>query len=122
MAKFEFSQPPESLSQAVHEAVGAASVCWENMSGTGVFDDTRAREVAQGLLDYINENYAPRVTSSTDVLAGDLFWYSEWLDGEDLIVEPLRSDLRSHEELVKEFLTLDEQGKAGRSVPRGERP
>lgn len=38
------------LSEAVHQAVGAASVCWERMEGTGVFDDARARQVAAELI------------------------------------------------------------------------
>lgn len=42
-----------TLTAAVYQAVGAASVCWENMSGTGVFDDVRAREVAERLLRFI---------------------------------------------------------------------
>lgn len=44
----------ESLVSVVYQAVGAASVCWENMSGTGVFDDVRAREVAEDLLEKIS--------------------------------------------------------------------
>lgn len=39
-----------ALRTAVFEAVGAASVCWENMSGTGVFDDRRACEIGEALV------------------------------------------------------------------------
>lgn len=42
-----------SLSSAVHQAIGAASVCWENMEGTGIFQEARAREIADALLRYI---------------------------------------------------------------------
>lgn len=53
---FEFDHC-EDLRQAVYEAVGAASVCWESMEGTGVFDTTRASAVADALLQYVNERY-----------------------------------------------------------------
>ena len=48
----------EDLRQAVYQAVGAASVCWESMAGTGVFSTTKACEVADALLQYVNERYA----------------------------------------------------------------
>jgi hypothetical protein len=44
---------PATLTEAVYQTVGAASVCWESMSGTGVFQDHQAREVADDLLDWI---------------------------------------------------------------------
>jgi hypothetical protein len=47
----------DQLSSAVHQALGAASTCWESMAGTGVFDDVRARGVADGLLEWIRDNY-----------------------------------------------------------------
>jgi len=46
----------EDRSAAVHQAVGAASVCWENMSHTGIFDEQQARAVAAGLLAWLDEN------------------------------------------------------------------
>lgn len=53
--------PAEALSRMVHEAVGAASTCWENLEGTGVFQDDRAREVAERLLNQIH-SLAPALT------------------------------------------------------------
>lgn len=54
---FAFQLPsdgePLTLESAVYQAIGAASVCWENMSGTGIFDDTRARAIAEALLEQI---------------------------------------------------------------------
>lgn len=44
---------PESLEQAVQIAVGAASACWENLEGAGVFDDRRATEVSEQLLAWL---------------------------------------------------------------------
>lgn len=59
-----------------------------------------------------------------DPIDTDLFWFSEWLDSEGLMREPIdgeTEDDRSHEQLVRDFLAADERGEAGRSVPRGER-
>jgi len=44
---FDDAETPRS---AIYQAVGAASVCWESMTGTGVFDDKRACEVAEALI------------------------------------------------------------------------
>jgi hypothetical protein len=41
----------ESLTEAVYQAIiGWGSVCWSDMSGTGVFDVVKAREAAEDLL------------------------------------------------------------------------
>lgn len=44
---------PESLEQAVQLAVGAASACWENLSGAGVFQSERALEVSDQLIAWL---------------------------------------------------------------------
>jgi len=49
------------LEETVFEAVGAASACWENLSGAGVFQSEKAIEVANGLLAAIREHYEPVV-------------------------------------------------------------
>jgi hypothetical protein len=41
------------LSEAVHQALGVASVCWEPMDCTGVFDEATARQAAAELLAII---------------------------------------------------------------------
>lgn len=33
------------VERVVGEAVGGGSVCWENMNGTGVFQDQKARKI-----------------------------------------------------------------------------
>lgn len=56
MSAFEFSPEHDGtvpLSTAVFQALGAASVCWESMDGTGVFDSTRAKEIGDALLEVI---------------------------------------------------------------------
>lgn len=40
------------IESAVFEAIGAASVCWESMEGTGVFDSTRAKKIGDELVEY----------------------------------------------------------------------
>jgi hypothetical protein len=39
------------LATSVGAAIGAASVCWESMSGTGLFDSDRARQISSELLE-----------------------------------------------------------------------
>lgn len=43
-----------TLDELAHQAVGAASMCWENVEGAGVFDEEQARFVANGLLVRMN--------------------------------------------------------------------
>lgn len=44
-----------SLSSAVFQALGGASTCWEAIEHAGVFDSTRAKEIGDALLAYIEE-------------------------------------------------------------------
>jgi hypothetical protein len=41
----------QEAAEAVFQAIGTASVCWEDMSGTGVFQDQKASGVARELLE-----------------------------------------------------------------------
>lgn len=45
-----------TLTSAVYQAIGAASVCWENPGGAGVFDSDRAAEIAEALLTEIRRH------------------------------------------------------------------
>lgn len=45
----------EDITQVVFQAVGAGSVCWENMSGTGIFQDDQARNVGDDAVARIHE-------------------------------------------------------------------
>lgn len=47
----------ESLKEAVYQAVGAASVCWDDMEHAGVFQEQQATEVAEDLLSWIREEF-----------------------------------------------------------------
>ena len=42
-----------SLESAVFQALGAASVCWEDMRGTGVFQSDRAKAIGDRLVQFI---------------------------------------------------------------------
>ena len=48
--------PDASLEQAIREAVGTASMCWEHPENAGVFDSTRALWVSNGLIRWIQDN------------------------------------------------------------------
>lgn len=48
---FQFDPPDVGLETAVFQAIGAASMCWEN----GVFHSERAEEIGTALLAKINE-------------------------------------------------------------------
>jgi hypothetical protein len=44
-----------TLEEAVYQALGAASVCWENMEDAGVFDSDRAKMIGDQLMDRIEQ-------------------------------------------------------------------
>jgi hypothetical protein len=51
---------PATLDGVIYEALGAASVCWEDMTGTGEFQERRAREIGEAVLEYIRTHIAHR--------------------------------------------------------------
>lgn len=48
------------IESAVFQALGAASVCWENMSGTGVFNSDRAKLIGDTLVMEISDQLEAR--------------------------------------------------------------
>lgn len=50
---------PDTLEGVVGEAIGAASVCWESMAGTGQFQDQRASQIVDEVVAWIKEHYLP---------------------------------------------------------------
>jgi len=48
----------QALEPMVLQAMGQASMCWENVGGAGEFDSTQAREVGDGLVRSILKLYA----------------------------------------------------------------
>jgi hypothetical protein len=45
----------KTVESAVFQAIGTASVCWENVAAAGVFDDRSARQVGEALLARLAE-------------------------------------------------------------------
>lgn len=41
---------PLTLEEAVYQAIGAASMCWEDVAKAGVFDSDRAKAIGDALL------------------------------------------------------------------------
>lgn len=57
MGKFEFVPEHDGtvpVETAVYQALGAASVCWEDMTHAGVFDSDKAKEIGEALMAVIN--------------------------------------------------------------------
>ena len=55
------SQQPTDLPDAVFQALGAASVCWTDEER--VFDSTRAKQIGDELLAWIDKHYQKRMSS-----------------------------------------------------------
>lgn len=49
----KYLEDATTLEECVFQALGAASVCWENPRGAGVFDSSRAHEVGDELVERI---------------------------------------------------------------------
>ena len=51
----------KELAGAIHEAIGAASMCWEYPEKAGVFNDKKANGIALNLMRTIAENTKPKI-------------------------------------------------------------
>ncbi len=49
----------EELKERVFMALGAASMCWEDINKAGIFKDQDAVIIGDELLSFILENYSP---------------------------------------------------------------
>lgn len=47
---FDYGDAGPSREAAVFQALGAASMCWENPAGAGIFESTRAKAIGEALL------------------------------------------------------------------------
>jgi hypothetical protein len=45
--------PDEQLAQAVFQALGAASMCWDDIHSAGVFRSDVAKAIGDGLLEWL---------------------------------------------------------------------
>jgi len=50
------SEVRKELSRIIGEAIGEASVCWENPGGAGVFQSEQAAAVAERVVNRVNES------------------------------------------------------------------
>lgn len=50
----------DDFQAAIYQAIGTASVCWERPEGAGVFDTTKAKWVAEGLIGFLERFKAYR--------------------------------------------------------------
>lgn len=55
------------LELAVYQAVGTASMCWENVDRAGVFDEDAARWVASGLVAYLRAHPSVALAALGDI-------------------------------------------------------
>lgn len=55
MAEIDMELKNKDLETAVFESLGAASACWENLEGAGVFESTRCKEIGDQLLERIQQ-------------------------------------------------------------------
>jgi hypothetical protein len=65
---FEFQPEHDGslpLATAVFQALGAASACWDNLEGAGVFESERARAVGDALLAFLREQERPLLGLAT---------------------------------------------------------
>lgn len=51
---------PGTLEEVVFQALGAASVCWDPMDCTGVFESDRAKKIGDEVVAWINEHYVTK--------------------------------------------------------------
>lgn len=68
MPEFDFTYEEDgslSLEAAVFQALGAASTCWERLSGTGVFDSDRAKTIGEALVGFIRDHEKPLLGLAT---------------------------------------------------------
>lgn len=70
--------PPKSLEEAVYQSIGAASVCWESMEGTGVFDSVGAKKIGDELIAFILDRFTPVAHGAHKWPVDDSCLWSEW--------------------------------------------
>jgi hypothetical protein len=83
VVSFEFTGEPLTLDTAVHEAVGAASVCWTE-SPQGVFDEQQARDIATKLLAFIRAERTAIIRRELEAFLGRHEYDDGPVDPEDI--------------------------------------
>ena len=78
----------EEIFTRIHQDIGQASMCWENVEGAGTFDSTKAAEIAFDLCHYIADKL-----EVTDNEKEVIRTARRWEDGEWLYYEWYVDDL-----------------------------
>lgn len=56
----------DPLANVIAQAIGAASACWDNLDGAGIFQDQAAVEITDNLLAFLREQGVPRDATKND--------------------------------------------------------
>lgn len=51
------------IAEKIFQSLGAASTCWDNLSGAGVFESTRAKEIGEQLVKDLDKLYGQKFGS-----------------------------------------------------------
>ena len=54
MSKNRFADAADAT-ELMHQVIGAGSMCWEDLSGAGVFDSTEAAKIAKEAVERFGE-------------------------------------------------------------------
>jgi hypothetical protein len=65
----------EQIETKVFEALGTASVCWEDLSGTGTFDGATAKATGEKLMKLITEYGDRKYSEGFNAGGEDGYWY-----------------------------------------------
>ena len=61
------SPVPDDLMELIYRTIGAASMCWDHVERAGIFDSTRAKQIADSLAKELSDRYTlVRKESDTD--------------------------------------------------------
>lgn len=72
---------PEEIFIRIHQDIGYASTCWENLDDAGVFDSTRASEIAFDLCHFIADKLEEK-DKEIKRLEGKVRFLEAWKDAE----------------------------------------
>jgi hypothetical protein len=84
---FEFEPGMDTIETKIQVAIGAASMCWEDPAGAGVFDSERAAEIAGKLLAEVRRYILSEPESDAE------FRRRHMLDDVDDSSRPIPADL-----------------------------
>lgn len=96
---------PKDLRDVVGQAMGAASSCWENLGGTGLFQADRAAAILTEAMEWINANFEPVSYEPIPVLDEDgsvVLAANRWPSNAELIADCAKLGY-----LRDDWLTLD---------------